>query len=77
MIVSSTRGDILTELYSLIQWILVGSEEKLQTEVKNRTVDIYIYVCVCVTESVKRGLIAFPDFQVWPVITPNMLNLFS
>ena len=39
MIVSSTRDDIPTELYSLIRWILVGSEEELQTEVKNRTVD--------------------------------------
>jgi len=27
MIVSSTRGDIATELYSLIRWILVGSED--------------------------------------------------
>ena len=39
MTVSSTNKDVPSELYSLIQWILVGSEEKLQTEVKNRTVD--------------------------------------
>ena len=39
IIVSSTRDDIPTELYSLIRWVLVGSEEQLQTEVKNRTVD--------------------------------------
>ena len=39
MIVSSTRDDISTELYSLIRWILVGSDEELQTEMKTRTVD--------------------------------------
>ena len=39
IIVSSTKDDIPTELYSLIRWILVGSEGELQTEVKNRTVD--------------------------------------
>ena len=37
--VSSTRDDIPADLYSLIRWILVGSEEQLQTEMKNRTVD--------------------------------------
>jgi len=39
IIVSTTRDDIPTTLYSLIRWIMVGSEEELQTEVKNRTVD--------------------------------------
>ena len=39
MKVSSTKEDVPSELYSLIRWILVGSEEQLQTEVKNRTVD--------------------------------------
>ena len=39
IIVSSTKDDVPTELYSLIRWILVGSEGELQTEVKNRTVD--------------------------------------
>lgn len=37
--VSSTRDDIPADLYSLIQWILVGSEEQLQTEMRNSTVD--------------------------------------
>ena len=37
--VSSTRDDIPTDLYSLIQLILVGSEEQLQTEMRSRTVD--------------------------------------
>ena len=37
--VSSTRDDIPTDLYSLIRWILVGSEEQLQTEMRSRTVD--------------------------------------
>ncbi len=36
--VSSTR-DVPTDLYSLIGWILVGSEEQLQTEVTSRKVD--------------------------------------
>ena len=33
MIISSTKNNIPVELYSLIWWILVGSEEELQTEV--------------------------------------------
>ena len=37
--VSSTRDDIPTDLYSLIRWILVGSEEQLQTEMRSSTVD--------------------------------------
>ena len=37
--VSSTRDDIPTDLYCLIRWILVGSEEQLQTEIRRRTVD--------------------------------------
>ena len=39
MTVSSTKEDVPSKLYSLIRWILVESEEQLQTEVKNRTVD--------------------------------------
>jgi len=33
MIISSTKNNIPVELYSLIWWILVASEEELQTEV--------------------------------------------
>ena len=36
--VSSTRDDIPTDLYSLLRWILVVSEEQLQTEMRSRTV---------------------------------------
>ena len=37
--VSNSRDDIPTDLYSLIRWIMVGSEEDLQTEMRSRTVD--------------------------------------
>ena len=37
--VSSTRDDIPAHLYSLIRWILVGSEEQLQSEMRSRAVD--------------------------------------
>ena len=37
--VASTKEDVPTELYSLIRWILVGPEEKLQTEMRSRSVD--------------------------------------
>lgn len=37
--VSSTRDDIPADLYSLIQWILVGPEEELQTDVRSRAVN--------------------------------------
>ena len=37
--VSSTRDDTPTDLYSLIRWILVESEEQLQNEMRSRTVD--------------------------------------
>jgi hypothetical protein len=37
--VSSTRDDIPVDLYSLIRWPVVGSEEQLQTEMRSRTVD--------------------------------------
>ena len=37
--VSSTSDDVPADLYSLIRWILFGSEEQLQTEVRSRVVD--------------------------------------
>ena len=37
--VASTKEDFPTELYSLIRWIVLGPEEKLQTEMRSRTVD--------------------------------------
>ena len=37
--VSSTKDDIPAHLYSLIRWILMGSEEHLHTEIRNRAVD--------------------------------------
>ncbi len=37
--VLSTTKDVPTELYSLMRWILVGSEEELQTDMRRRTVD--------------------------------------
>jgi len=32
---------------------------------------VQITVIIDLSGSAKRGLIAFPDFQVWLVITPN------
>lgn len=37
--VLSTAKDVPPELYSLIRWILVGPDEELQTEIRQRTVD--------------------------------------
>ena len=39
IIVSSTQEDIPVELYALIRWIIVGTEDKLETEVRTQAVD--------------------------------------
>ena len=39
MTVCSTRDDIPTDLYILIRWSLVGTDDQLQTEMRSRLVD--------------------------------------
>ena len=50
--VSSKRDDVPTELYSLVRWILVGSEEQLQTEMRSGTVDRSAFTILHVCQNI-------------------------